>query len=63
MPSIYCTMPGTTPHCLLKIEGNVNSLGTRSLAYIHTFNSSRFNDRGNSGQGHHRRVLPYMPVL
>ena len=31
MPSIC--IPGTTPHCLVSTEGNVNFLGTRSLVY------------------------------
>ena len=31
MPSIY--IPGTTPHCLVSTEGNVNFLGTRNLVY------------------------------
>ena len=26
-------MPGTTPRCLINTEGNVNSLGTRSLVW------------------------------
>ena len=25
------TIAGTTTHCLIKIEGNINSLGTRSI--------------------------------
>ena len=25
------TIPGTTPHCLVSTEGNVNFLGTRNL--------------------------------
>ena len=31
VPSIY--IPGTTPHCLVSTEGNVNFLGTRNLVY------------------------------
>ena len=31
MPSIY--IPGTTPHCWVSTEGNVNFLGTRNLVY------------------------------
>ena len=31
VPSIY--IPGTTPHCLVITEGNVNFLGTRNLVY------------------------------
>ena len=27
------TIPGTTPHCLVNTDGNVNLLGTRSLAF------------------------------
>ena len=27
------TIPGTTPHCLVSTEGNVNFLGTRNLVY------------------------------
>ena len=27
------TKPGTTPHCLVSTEGNVNFLGTRNLVY------------------------------
>ena len=29
------TVPGTTPHCLIRTEWNVNFLGTRSLVYFH----------------------------
>ena len=32
VPSIY--IPGTTPHCLVSTEGNVNFLGTRNLVYL-----------------------------
>ena len=32
MPSIY--IPGTTPHCLVSTEGNVNFLGPRNLVYV-----------------------------
>ena len=28
------TIPGTTPHCLVSTEGNINFLGTRNLVYI-----------------------------
>ena len=31
VPSDLCTIAGTAPHCLVKTERNVNSLGTRSL--------------------------------
>ena len=31
VPSIY--IPGTTPHCLVSTEGNVNFLGTRNLVW------------------------------
>ena len=27
------TIPGTTPHCLVSTEGNVNVIGTRNLVY------------------------------
>ena len=33
MTSIY--IPGTTPHCLVSTEGNVNFLGTRNLVYLY----------------------------
>ena len=32
VPSIY--IPGTTPHCFVSTEGNVNFLGTRNLVYV-----------------------------
>ena len=28
-------IPGTTPHCLVSTEGNVNCLGTRNLVYVY----------------------------
>ena len=28
-----CTIPGTTPHCLVNTEGNINFLGTTNLVY------------------------------
>ena len=34
VPSIY--IAGTTPHCLVSTEGNVNCLGTRNLVYPDT---------------------------
>ena len=32
------TIPGTTPHCLVSTEGNVNFLGTRNLVYLQGMN-------------------------
>ena len=37
VPSIY--IPGTTPHCLVSTEGNVNFLGTRNLVYSSSIDS------------------------
>ena len=34
------TIPGTTPHCLVSTEGNVNFLGMRNLIVYTTGNSS-----------------------